>query len=115
VTVTAIRRRNVQVHRPRRRASGIPNLVTVAALDEHQRAGTERVTPSVDRRDAATGNGEQPLVGGAIAVLRVFESPSASPGEITISAACARRLASVEESPEGPLAAQRPASVAAQS
>src|SRR5207237_2672803 len=71
VAVARIRRRDVEVERAQHPASGIADLVLVAALDEQQRPGAQSIALLVDRGHAATRLDEEPLVGAAMAVARV--------------------------------------------
>jgi hypothetical protein len=70
--------------------------VAVAALDQEEAPGTQRVALAVDARDAAAGNDEQPLVGAVVPIPRI---PLRLSGPSTIWAACERRLPRTTRNP----------------
>src|SRR5205823_4116703 len=71
VAVAPVRGRHVDVEGLQPSAAGIADLVLVAALDEEQRAGLELVPALVHARFAAAGLDVEPLVGAAMAVVRI--------------------------------------------
>src|SRR5256885_15612325 len=71
VTVAAIRGRHVEVERLQQAAAGVADLMLVAVLDEKERAGFELVAAAVHSRLAAAGLHAEPLIGSAVAIVRV--------------------------------------------
>src|SRR4051794_35462426 len=65
-----VRRRNVDVQRLQRLATGVADLVAITAFDKQQGAGTQGMLLTVDDGHAFTRDDKQPLVSAAMAVVR---------------------------------------------
>src|SRR4029078_3415550 len=70
ITTFRICGRRVKVQRAQQCTAGILDLMLLAMLDQHERAGTDLVPLAVDERSAAAGNDVEPLIGAAMPVLR---------------------------------------------
>src|SRR3954465_6879037 len=70
ITTFRICGRRVKVQRAQQCTAGILDLMLLAMLDQHERAGTDLVPLAVYERSAAAGNDVEPLIGAAMPVLR---------------------------------------------